>query len=170
VSNKVRVYELAKETGLHNKEVLRRLQQLGIEAKSHSSSVSDADATRFRGSLGRSEEERKAEEEARRQREQEELERYRSMQASAPPEQKKAAKVLPPHLRQQQQESAGADAGTSGAGPPSAVPGIPLTFVTVPLTRSRACDRGRSCRRARRARRAAAAACATASGAPRRGR
>jgi translation initiation factor IF-2 len=39
VSNKVRVYELAKETGLHNKEVLRRLSELGVEAKSHSSSI-----------------------------------------------------------------------------------------------------------------------------------
>ena len=32
MSNKVRVYELAKESGLHNKEVLRRLHDLGIEA------------------------------------------------------------------------------------------------------------------------------------------
>ena len=32
MSNKVRVYELAKETGLHNKEVLRRLTDLGVDA------------------------------------------------------------------------------------------------------------------------------------------
>jgi translation initiation factor IF-2 len=105
VSNKVRVYELAKESGLPNKEVLRRLDALGIEAKSHSSSVNDADAARFRESLGKTEAERKAEEEARRKREQEELERYRSLQTAAPPERKKAAKVLPPHLRAQQEQA-----------------------------------------------------------------
>ncbi len=103
--SKVRVYELAKETGLHNKEVLRRLRELDVDAKSHSSSVSDGDAAKFRDSLGRTEASRNAEEQAKRDKEQQELERYRSMQASAPPEQKKAAKVLPPHLRQQ--ESAG---------------------------------------------------------------
>ncbi|TVP64433.1 MAG: translation initiation factor IF-2 [Nitriliruptor sp.] len=102
MSNKVRVYELAKETGLHNKEVLRRLTDLGVDAKSHSSSIDGADAARFRESLGKTDVERKAEQEAKRRREQAELERYRSMQASAPPERKKAAKVLPPHLREQQ--------------------------------------------------------------------
>jgi translation initiation factor IF-2 len=120
VSNKVRVYELAKETGLHNKEVVRRLQQLDIEAKSHSSSISDADAARFRDSLGKSESDRKAEEAAKRKREQDELERYRSMQASAPPEQKKAAKVLPPHLRQQQEQQAAASSGATASAPPTA--------------------------------------------------
>ena len=102
MSNKVRVYELAKETGLHNKEVLRRLTDLGVDAKSHSSSIDGADAARFRESLGKTDAERKAEQEAKRRREQAELERYRSMQAAAPPERKKAAKVLPPHLREQQ--------------------------------------------------------------------
>ncbi|MCC5950436.1 MAG: translation initiation factor IF-2 N-terminal domain-containing protein, partial [Nitriliruptoraceae bacterium] len=75
MSNKVRVYELAKDTGLHNKEVLRRLAELDIDAKSHSSSVSDADAARFRASLGKTEEQRKADEEAKRAKEREELER-----------------------------------------------------------------------------------------------
>ena len=102
MSNKVRVYELAKESGLHNREVLRRLEDLGIEAKSHSSSVADADAARFRASLGRSDDERKTDDAARRKREQEELERYRKIETPAAPENKKAAKVLPPHLRQQQ--------------------------------------------------------------------
>lgn len=105
MSNKVRVYELAKESGLHNREVLRRLEELGIEAKSHSSSVADADAARFRDSLGRSEAERKPDAEARQKREQEELERYRKIETPAAPEKKKAAKVLPPHLRQQQAEA-----------------------------------------------------------------
>lgn len=104
MSNKVRVYELAKETGLHNKEVLRRLAELGIDASSHSSSINAGDASRFRESLGKSEAERKAEEEERKRKEREELERYRSIKPSAPPEGKKAAKVLPPHLRQQQAE------------------------------------------------------------------
>ena len=133
MSNKVRVYELAKETGLHNKEVIRRLQQLDIEAKSHSSSISDAEAARFRDSLGKTEAERKAEEASRKQREQAELERYRSMQASAPPEKKKAAKVLPPHLRQQQ-EAAGETPGP-GAGPPAAAsPGTSTPTGAVPST------------------------------------
>ncbi|MEX2550107.1 MAG: translation initiation factor IF-2 [Nitriliruptoraceae bacterium] len=118
MSNKVRVYELAKETGLHNKEVLRRLSDLGVEAKSHSSSIDDADAARFRESLGKGDAERKAEQEAKRRREQAELERYRSMQAAAPPERTKAAKVLPPHLREQQ---AGGGA-TSAPEAPSTTP------------------------------------------------
>ena len=113
MSNKVRVYELAKETGLHNKEVLRRLTDLGVDAKSHSSSIDGADAARFRESLGKTDAERKAEQEAKRRREQAELERYRSMQAAAPPERKKAAKVLPPHLREQQ----------AAATPPATSPG-----------------------------------------------
>jgi translation initiation factor IF-2 len=128
VSNKVRVYELAKESGLHNKEVLRRLTDLGVEASSHSSSISGPDAARFRESLGKSEAERKAEEEARRSKERAELERYRSMQAAAPPEGKKAAKVLPPHLRAQQEAAEQAGQATSGAAkaapvtPPSTPP------------------------------------------------
>ena len=132
MSNKVRVYELAKESGLHNREVLRRLEDLGIEAKSHSSSVADADAARFRESLGRSEDDRKSDDAARHKREQEELERYRAMATPAAPEKKKAAKVLPPHLRQQQAaqeaaaevptESTAAPAATQAAAQPVAAP------------------------------------------------
>ena len=51
--SKVRIYELAKETGLPNQEVIRRLSELGITARSHSSTVESVDATRFRESLGR---------------------------------------------------------------------------------------------------------------------
>jgi translation initiation factor IF-2 len=120
VSNKVRVYELAKESGLHNKEVLRRLTDLGVDASSHSSSINGADAARFRESLGKSEDERRAEQEAKKRREREELDRYRSMQAAAPPEGKKAAKVLPPHLRKQQEEQA-----AEGTGPAKAAPVTP---------------------------------------------
>ncbi|MEX1164400.1 MAG: translation initiation factor IF-2 [Nitriliruptor sp.] len=125
MSDKVRVYELAKETGLHNKEVLRRLSDLGIDASSHSSSVAGPDGTRFRESLGKSETERKAEDEARKDKERAELERYRSMQAAAPPEGKKAAKVLPPHLRGQQDGGTGAGASSPPATPPAAPPASP---------------------------------------------
>ncbi len=118
--SKVRVYELAKESGLPNKEVIRRLSELGVEAKSHSSSVAEGDAIRFRESLGKTEAERKAEAEAKRKREEEELERYRSMQAAAPPERKKAAKVLPPHLRAQQEEAERAAAAAADEPSPAA--------------------------------------------------
>ncbi|MEX0591863.1 MAG: translation initiation factor IF-2 [Nitriliruptoraceae bacterium] len=130
MSNKVRVYELANETGLPNKEVIRRLSNLGIDAKSHSSSVGDADAARFRDSLGKTEAERRAEDDARRQREAEELERYRSMQTSAPPERKKAAKVLPPHLRAQQEQAEQASAATPSAD--AAAPAAVADEQTVP--------------------------------------
>ncbi|HSK22659.1 MAG TPA: translation initiation factor IF-2 [Egicoccus sp.] len=125
MSNKVRVYELAKETGLHNKEVLRRLTDLGVDAKSHSSSISDADAAKFRDSLGKTEAERRAEEDAKRKREQAELERYRSIQTTAPPEGKKAAKVLPPHLRKQQEEQEAAKRAKAAEAPTSEAPAAP---------------------------------------------
>jgi translation initiation factor IF-2 len=97
--SKVRVYELARETGLPNKEVVRRLDDLGIEAKSHSSTVTEADASRFRDSLGRSEaKKREAEERARREAEQYDLE-----ELTTPPTEAKARRILPPHLREQQQ-------------------------------------------------------------------
>ncbi|MFA9444721.1 translation initiation factor IF-2 [Egicoccus sp. AB-alg6-2] len=130
MSNKVRVYELAKETGLHNKEVLRRLTDLGVDAKSHSSSIADADAAKFRDSLGKTEAERRAEEEAKRKREQAELERYRSIQAAAPPEGKKAAKVLPPHLRKQQEEQEAAKRAQAAAAAEAPAPEAPTAPAT----------------------------------------
>ncbi len=42
--SKVRVYELAKELNLANKELIELLQGLGIEAKSHSSGISEEEA------------------------------------------------------------------------------------------------------------------------------
>ncbi|MDH5238739.1 MAG: translation initiation factor IF-2 N-terminal domain-containing protein, partial [Acidimicrobiia bacterium] len=45
---KVRVYELARELGLTNKETLDLCDALGIGAKSHSSSIVDAQADRVR--------------------------------------------------------------------------------------------------------------------------
>ena len=120
MSNKVRVYELAKEHGLENKDVIRRLLDLGIDAKSHSSSVTIGDAQRFRESLGKSEDQRRAEEEQRKRKEREELERYRKMaEKTEAPEGKKAAKVLPPHLRKQQDEAGGTPATATPIRPPT---------------------------------------------------
>lgn len=45
---KIRVYELARELGLTNKETLDLCEDLGIQAKSHSSSIEDAQADRIR--------------------------------------------------------------------------------------------------------------------------
>ena len=45
---KVRVYELARELGMTNKEILDLCDALGIGAKSHSSSIEDAQADRVR--------------------------------------------------------------------------------------------------------------------------
>jgi translation initiation factor IF-2 len=45
---KIRVYELARELGLTNKETLDLCDALGIGVKSHSSSVVDAQADRVR--------------------------------------------------------------------------------------------------------------------------
>jgi translation initiation factor IF-2 len=45
---KIRVYELARELGLSNKEALDLCLSLGIGVKSHSSSIEDAQADRVR--------------------------------------------------------------------------------------------------------------------------
>src|SRR5271167_1031932 len=48
VAKKIRVYELARELGLTNKEALDLCIALGIGVKSHSSSIEDAQADRVR--------------------------------------------------------------------------------------------------------------------------
>src|SRR5579863_94168 len=48
VPKKIRVYELARELGLENKEALDLCLSLGIGVKSHSSSIEDAQADRVR--------------------------------------------------------------------------------------------------------------------------
>ncbi|MEX2621229.1 MAG: translation initiation factor IF-2 [Egibacteraceae bacterium] len=108
--SKVRIYELAKETGLPNKEVIRRLAEFGVEAKSHSSTVELADAARFREGLGKQREERRRQREERERREAEE---YDVSNLQAPTPGTKARRVLPPHLREQQDENA------AGAGAPA---------------------------------------------------
>ncbi|MDW8247591.1 MAG: translation initiation factor IF-2 N-terminal domain-containing protein [Sandaracinaceae bacterium] len=50
-TNKVRVFELARELALDNNELLRRLKSLGIPVSSHMSTLDVADAERFRQSL-----------------------------------------------------------------------------------------------------------------------
>lgn len=45
---KIRVYELAKELGMTNKETVDLAVTLGIGVKSHSSSIEDAQADRVR--------------------------------------------------------------------------------------------------------------------------
>jgi len=52
-SGKVRIYELSKDLGLDNKDVLDAAEQLGVAAKSHSSSISDNEAARIRQLLAK---------------------------------------------------------------------------------------------------------------------
>ena len=52
-SGKVRIYELSKDLGLENKDVLDAAEKLSIAAKSHSSSISDDEAGRIRSMLGK---------------------------------------------------------------------------------------------------------------------
>jgi len=49
--SKKRVYELAKELGLENKELIARLEKIGIAVKSHSSTLDDADLNRIQTEL-----------------------------------------------------------------------------------------------------------------------
>lgn len=117
--SKVRIYELAKETGLSNKEVLRRLADLDIEAKSHSSSLSEGDALRFRESLGQSTQERQQDELARAR---EEAAEYERAMAEARPKERTASRILPPHLRRAATGTGadGADHDAPTAAPPAA--------------------------------------------------
>jgi translation initiation factor IF-2 len=50
-SGKVRIYELSRDLGLDNKDVLDAAEKLSIAAKSHSSSISDDEAARIRNVL-----------------------------------------------------------------------------------------------------------------------
>ncbi|HPX55430.1 MAG TPA: translation initiation factor IF-2 N-terminal domain-containing protein, partial [Syntrophales bacterium] len=44
---KKRVYELAKELGLENRELIARMEKMGISVKSHSSTLEDGDVERI---------------------------------------------------------------------------------------------------------------------------
>jgi translation initiation factor IF-2 len=48
---KKRVYELAKDLGLENRELISRLEKIGIAVKSHSSTLEDADMERIQAEL-----------------------------------------------------------------------------------------------------------------------
>jgi translation initiation factor IF-2 len=48
---KKRVYELAKDLGLENKELIARLEKIGIAVKSHSSTLEDSDLERIQSEL-----------------------------------------------------------------------------------------------------------------------
>ena len=50
-SGKVRIYELSKDLGLDNKDVLDAAEKLSIAAKSHSSSISETEAGKIRSLL-----------------------------------------------------------------------------------------------------------------------
>ncbi len=50
-NGKVRIYELSKDLGLENKDILAICERLDISVKSHSSTISDEDAVRIRGEL-----------------------------------------------------------------------------------------------------------------------
>jgi translation initiation factor IF-2 len=52
-SGKVRIYELSRDLGLENKDVLDAAEKLGVAAKSHSSSISDDEAVQIRRLLTR---------------------------------------------------------------------------------------------------------------------
>ena len=48
---KKRVYELAKELGLDNKDLISHLERIGITVKSHSSSLEDDEVERIKSEL-----------------------------------------------------------------------------------------------------------------------
>ena len=50
-----RVYELAKELGMGNKEMLSKLNSMGIEVSSHMNAISDKDCLAVRNAIGKSE-------------------------------------------------------------------------------------------------------------------
>ena len=52
-SGKVRIYELSRDMGLDNKDVLDAAIQLGVAAKSHSSSISDDEAAKIRSLISK---------------------------------------------------------------------------------------------------------------------
>jgi len=51
---RIRLYQLAKELGVENKDLVAKCQEMGIEVKSHSSTVDDPQAASLRAAYGRS--------------------------------------------------------------------------------------------------------------------
>src|SRR5439155_18965963 len=118
---KIRVYELARELGLTNKEMLDLAESLGIGVKSHSSSIEEAQADRAR---------RKADREGLR----------REVQPEEPDTKKKAAKkaAAPPAEAKPKVEPAAepapAPAAGDGATPDRGAPLEPAAREAVPAT------------------------------------
>ncbi|MGD0379360.1 MAG: translation initiation factor IF-2 [Acidimicrobiales bacterium] len=100
---KIRVYELARELGLTNKEALDLCVSLGIGVKSHSSSIEDAQADRVR---------RKADSEGLR----------RAVSPEEPAEQKPARATTTRPGRVPADQAVAASTGTEAPGPASPAP------------------------------------------------
>ena len=49
--SKVKIYEIAKELNIENKEIIEEAKKLGIEVKSHLSSIEETDAKKIKESL-----------------------------------------------------------------------------------------------------------------------
>ena len=50
---KLKVYELAKEMNLSNTEMLEKLNKMGIEAKSHLSTLEESDVSKIKGNVSK---------------------------------------------------------------------------------------------------------------------
>ena len=48
---KVKIHEIAKQTGLTSKEIIEKANELGIEAKTHMSGVDEQEASKIKNAL-----------------------------------------------------------------------------------------------------------------------
>ena len=53
ISDKIRIYELSRDLNLENKDILDAAQKLSISAKSHSSTISLADAKKIKNHINK---------------------------------------------------------------------------------------------------------------------
>ena len=123
-----RIYEIAKEKGVANKEIVWILEKLDIEAKSHMSIISDEDLEKVEGFYRRMKEKAAAAEEEKRH--QEDLELQKAKKPQEPPKEESTdvkeivAKNVPagsPHRPAREKEAAPqrAEAGSRPAAPRS---------------------------------------------------
>ncbi|HTZ09586.1 MAG TPA: translation initiation factor IF-2 N-terminal domain-containing protein, partial [Acidimicrobiales bacterium] len=124
---KIRVYELARELGLENKEALDLCVALGIGVKSHSSSIEDAQADRVR---------RKADAEGLRRAVQPEAapEPKAPRPPSPPPERESAGPPAAPAPRPATPPPGQAPAPTPAPGPESPIPPRPRLVTSRPAS------------------------------------
>ncbi|MHB1496338.1 MAG: translation initiation factor IF-2 N-terminal domain-containing protein, partial [Acidimicrobiales bacterium] len=99
MARKIRVYELARELGLSNKEGLDLCLSMGIGVKSHSSSIEEAQADRVR---------RRAERDG-----------LKRVAAPAPDEAPASAGSAEPGLAVRSQREPGPSSGATGEAPPA---------------------------------------------------